>query len=60
MPEYFESHECFIIPCHNEIDVKFIGDLFGLNENHISNSGDKKKRKTNVINIDILQEWASR
>lgn len=55
VPEFFEKHECFIIPAHNEIDVLFIRDLFGLNENHISESGDKKVRKTNVISLEALR-----
>lgn len=57
VPDFFENHQCFIIPCHNDIDVNFIRDLFGLNENFISNSGDKKERKTNVINIETIKKW---
>lgn len=57
VPDFFEDHQCFIIPCHNEIDVNFIRDLFGLNGNFVSNSGDKKERKTNVIDIENLREW---
>lgn len=55
VPKFFEKHECFIIPVHNEIDEKFIRDVFGLNENHISESGDGKIRKSNVINIEAVR-----
>lgn len=57
VPEFFENHECFLIPVHNGIDEQFIRDIFGLNQNHISDSGDKKVRKTNVISIEKLKEW---
>ena len=57
VPDFFEDHQCFIIPCHNDIDIKFIRDMFGLNENTIAKSGDKKIRKTNVIDINKLREW---
>jgi len=55
VPEFFEKHECFIIPVHNEIDVCFVRDIFGLNENHVSKSGDGKVRKTNVISLEALR-----
>ena len=60
VPDFFESHECFIIPIHNEIDEKFIRDLFDINQNYISNSGDQKVRKTNVIDIEKLKQWAAK
>jgi hypothetical protein len=53
--DFFETHECFIIPIHNEIDEKFIRDVFCLNENYISNCGDGKIRKTNVIDIQKIK-----
>ena len=56
VPDFFENHECFIIPVHNKIDEAFIRDFFDLNENHESSSNDKKIRKTNVINIDKVRE----
>ena len=55
VPKFFEKHECFVIPIHNEIDENFIRDIFGLNENHISESGDKKLRKTNVISVESVR-----
>ena len=58
VPEFFENHECFIIPVHNEIDEKFVRDIFGLNDLHISLSGDGKKLRTNVISVEKLREWA--
>lgn len=58
VPDFFENHQCFIIPCNNDIDVNFVRDLFALNKNHMSNSGDKKERKTNVIDINKLKRWA--
>lgn len=60
VPDFFESHECFIIPIHNEIDEKFIRDLFDINQNFISNSGDQKVRKTNVIDVEKLKQWAAK
>ena len=60
VPDFFESHQCFIIPTHNTIDEQFIRDLFDTDKNHISNSGDGKERKTNVINIDKLKEWSAK
>lgn len=59
VPEFFEKHECFIIPVHNEIDEKYIRDVFGLNENHVSESGDKKIRRTNVISPEKLRRILS-
>jgi hypothetical protein len=53
--EFFETHECFIIPIHNEIDEKFIREIFCLNENYISDCGDGKIRKTNVIDIQKIK-----
>jgi len=53
--EFFETHECFLIPIHNEIDEKFIREVFCLNENYISNCGDGKIRKTNVIDIQKIK-----
>ncbi len=55
VPEFFEKHECFLIPVHNSIDESFIRDVFNLNENYISNSGDKKFRKTNVISLEKIR-----
>jgi hypothetical protein len=60
VPEFFEKHECFIIPVHNEIDENFIRDIFNLNENHISASGDKKVRKTNVIKLESIRQWSAK
>ena len=53
--EFFETHECFLIPIHNEIDEKFIREVFCLNENYISDCGDGKIRKTNVIDIQKIK-----
>lgn len=55
VPSFFEKHECFLIPVHNEIDEKFIRDFFDLNENYKSDSGDKKIRKTNVISLEKIR-----
>lgn len=55
VPNFFEKHECFLIPVHNEIDEKFIRDFFDLNENYKSNSGDGKVRKTNVISLEKIR-----
>lgn len=55
VPNFFESHQCFVIPCHNTIDEGFVRDLFGLNEIYRSDSGDGKERKTNVISIEKLR-----
>lgn len=55
VPNFFESHQCFVIPCHNTIDEGFIRDLFGLNEIYRSDSGDGKERKTNVISVEKLR-----
>lgn len=60
VPDFFESHECFIIPIHNSIDEKFIRDLFDINQNYISNSGDQKVRKTNVIDVEKIKQWAAK
>lgn len=59
VPDFFEKHECFIIPVHNSIDEGFIRDLFDLNTNYISTSGDKKVRKTNVISIENIRKILS-
>lgn len=56
VPDFFESHECFIIPVHNSIDEGFVRDLFGLNEIYRSASGDGKERKTNVISVEKLRQ----
>lgn len=58
VPQFFEHHECFVIPVHNTIDEQFVRDLFDLNKNYISESGDGKVRKTNVISIDKLRGLA--
>nr|DAX20120.1 MAG TPA: ParB protein [Caudoviricetes sp.] len=55
VPDFFESHECFIIPVHNSIDEGFVRDLFGLNEIYRSASGDGKERKTNVVSVEKLR-----
>ena len=60
VPDFFEKHEAFIIVCHNEIDINFIRDVFDLNENFVSNSKDKKNRKTNVITVENIREWAQK
>lgn len=56
VPDFFERHECFVIPVHNAIDEGFIRDLFGLNQIYRSSSGDGKERKTNVISVDKLRK----
>lgn len=56
VPDFFERHECFVIPVHNAIDEGFIRDLFGLNQIYRSASGDGKERKTNVISVDKLRK----
>lgn len=55
VPKFFEEHECFVIVCNNQIDNNFVRDLFDLNKNYKSESGDGKERKTNVISIDKLR-----
>jgi len=55
VPEFFESHECFIIPVHNEIDERFIREVFALTDNHESPSSDGKICKSNVINVDEIR-----
>lgn len=55
VPDFFETHECFVIVTHNSIDEAFVRDLFGLNEIYQSSSGDGKKRKTNVISVEKLR-----
>ena len=55
VPDFFEKHECFIIPVNNEIDEKFIRDVFDIDKNFISNSGDKKERLTNVISVERVR-----
>lgn len=56
VPDFFEKHECFIIPIDNEIDENFVRDVFGLNQIFKSKSKDKKERKTNVIAIENLRK----
>lgn len=56
VPDFFESHQCFVVVAHNEIDVNFVREIFELTQNHKSNSGDKKVRKTNVISVEKLRE----
>jgi len=56
VPDFFEHHEAFIIPVHNKIDESFIRDLFNLNENQISSTGDGKIRKANVIDIEQVRK----
>jgi hypothetical protein len=56
VPEFFEKHECFIVVCHNEIDERFIRELFNLNRTFQSFSGDKKERKSNVIDIEEVRK----
>lgn len=60
VPVFFEKHECFLIPIHNEIDEGFIRDIFGLNENHVTSFGEKNIRKTNVISVDKIKEWIAK
>lgn len=60
VPDFFETHECFLIPIDNEIDEKFIRDIFDLNEKHVAKSKDGKIIKTNVISIEKLKKWASK
>lgn len=56
VPEFFEHHECFVIVTHNDIDEQYIRDIFGLNGNFASNSGDKKVRKANVISVENIKK----
>lgn len=61
VPDFFENHQCFLIVTHSQIDEQFVRQTFGLNEKHKSNSGDKKERKTNVIDVDSLRRiWLSK
>jgi len=61
VPDFFEKHQCFIIVTHDEIDENFVREALNLTENHTSNSGDKKKRKTNVIDVESLRQiWAEK
>jgi hypothetical protein len=56
VPDFFEKHECFIIVCHNSIDIQFVRDFFDIDKNFISNSEDKKKMRTNVIDIENIRQ----
>jgi len=56
VPNFFENNECFVIVCNNTIDENFIRDLFDLNKNYVSQSGDGKERKTNVISVENLRK----
>ncbi|NCU32268.1 MAG: hypothetical protein EOM23_04900, partial [Candidatus Moranbacteria bacterium] len=56
VPDFFENHECFIIPVHNEIDEQFIREVFGVNEKHTSNSNDGKIVKPHLISVDKNRE----
>ena len=61
VPDFFERHQCFIIVTHNEIDENFVRESLGLIENHKSNSGDKKIRKCNIIEVDQLRKlWENK
>jgi len=55
VPNFFERHQCFIIVTHNEIDENFIREYFNLNRNYKSVSGDKKERRTNVIDVEEIR-----
>lgn len=56
VPEFFENHQCFIIVTHNKIDENFIRETLNLSGNRISKSGDKKIRKSNVIEVEELRQ----
>ena len=56
VPKFTEKHECFVITVDNKIDEAYIRDKFGLDENYVSDSGDGKIRKTNVISIDKIRD----
>lgn len=56
VPEFFEKHECFIIVVDNEIDRDYVRDQFDLNRNFISESGDKKKMRANLITMKSLRD----
>ena len=61
VPEFFENHQCFIIVTHNVMDANFVRESLGLAENRESLSGDKKIRKSNVIDVEELrQAWAKK
>ena len=61
VPEFFENHQCFIIVTHNEIDENFVRESLGLSKNRESKSGDKKIRKSNVIDVEELRQvWAKK
>lgn len=55
VPDFFEQHNCFIIVTHNIMDENFVRASLGLNENHVSLSGDQKNRKTNVVDVETLR-----
>jgi len=55
VPKFLEHYECFVIPISNTIDEQFIRDVFNLNENYIAESGDKKIRKTNLIDVNLVR-----
>jgi len=61
VPDFFENHQCFLIVTHSQIDEQFVREIFDLNKNYKSESGDKKERKTNVIDVENLRSaWISK
>lgn len=61
VPDFFENHQCFIIVTHSEIDENFVREALNLTENRDSLSGDKKIRRSNVIDVEELRKvWAKK